>query len=152
MRPDEHSNGAFKLKKHHAIGVGLTACALVSAMLFAQAASSTRDGAYTTEQAAQGQAIFKSQCVVCHDPSTPSDGQIPALTGDAFLKEWAGQSVGDLYSKLQATMPNTSPGSLKPDQVTQLIAYILSLNNYPAGKTPLPSDQKSLQAIHFDMP
>jgi mono/diheme cytochrome c family protein len=151
MEPDEHSNGAYKLKKNHAIGVGLAACALLSAVLFAQAASSTRDGVYTTEQAAQGKSIYNGQCALCHDNPT-DDGQIPALTGDTFLKEWAGQSVGDLYSKLQTTMPNTAPGSLKPDEVAQLIAYILSLNNYPAGKTPLPGDPKSLQAIHFDMP
>ena len=140
------------MKKNHAIGVGLAACALLSTVLFAQATSSTRDGIYTAQQAAQGQAIFKVQCAQCHDPSTASDGQIPALVGDSFLQAWARQSAGDLYSRLQTTMPSTSPGSLKHDEVAQLIAYILSLNNYPAGKTPLPSDQKSLQAIHFDKP
>jgi S-disulfanyl-L-cysteine oxidoreductase SoxD len=140
------------LKKNHAIGVALASCAFVSAVVFAQAASSTRDGIYTTEQAAQGKSIFNDQCVMCHDPSTASDGQIPALTGDSFLHDFAGQSVGDLYSKLQTTMPASSPGSLKPDEVSQLIAYILRLNNYPAGMTPLPTDEKSLQAIHFEMP
>jgi mono/diheme cytochrome c family protein len=120
-------------------------------MLFAQVASSTRDGIYTPEQVAQGHAIYKAQCAFCHD-NAQGDGQIPALTGDSFLHDFAGRSVGDLYSKLQTTMPASSPGSLKPDQVAQLIAYILSLNKYPAGKTPLPADQKSLQAIHFDLP
>jgi len=139
------------MKRNHAIGVGLAACALLSAVLFAQAASSTRDGVYTTEQVAQGQALYKDQCAVCHDNAT-GDGQIPALTGEAFLNNWAGQSVGDLFNKLQTTMPASAPGSLKPDQVAQIVAYILSQNNYPAGKTPLPSDQKSLQAIHFEMP
>ena len=104
-------------------------------MLFAQDATSTRDGVYTAAQAAQGQTLYKQQCASCHGATLQGSGQNPALKGDAFLQNWMGMTAGDLYLKIQATMPATTPGSLKPVQVSQLMAYILTMNGYPAGKT-----------------
>ncbi len=132
--------------------VGFAACASLTVVLFAQSGSSTRNGVYTNDQAAQGQAIYTQQCAMCHGPSLAGSGQTPALAGPVFLKNWIGQTVGDLSSKLQATMPATSPGSLKPDQVSELVAFILKSNHYPAGKTKLPSDSASLNNIHFEAP
>jgi hypothetical protein len=34
-------------------------------------------------------------------------------------------------------MPFTAPGSLKPDQVLAVLAYILQQNKYPAGESAL---------------
>jgi len=140
------------LKVKTAFIVGLPFCALLSMVLFAQSASSTRDGVYTADQAEQGHVLYTKQCALCHDAAQQSAGQIPPLTGDTFLQNWNGQTVADLYGKIQTTMPSTHPGSLKPDEVAQLVAYILSLNNYPAGKTPLPTKPESLQTIHIEMP
>ena len=44
-------------------------------------------------------------------------------------------------------MPATKPGSLTPVEVTQLIAYILDSNSFPAGKTELPADPIPLKTI-----
>jgi len=121
-------------------------------MVLAQSGSSTRSGVYTADQAAQGQAIYTQQCAMCHGPSLAGSGQTPALAGPSFLRNWIGQTVGDLASKLQATMPATNPGSLKPDQVSELVAFILKSNHYPAGKSRLPSNTNSLNNIHFEAP
>jgi hypothetical protein len=49
--------------------------------------------------------------------------------------------VADLATRIQTTMPANDPGSLNSQQVTEAIAYILSYNQFPAGSTPLPTDQ-----------
>ncbi len=140
------------LKGNTVLWALLPLCAVFSAMLFAQDATSTRDGVYTAAQAAQGQTLYKQQCASCHGATLQGSGQNPALKGDAFLQNWMGMTAGDLYLKIQATMPATTPGSLKPVQVSQLIAYILTMNGYPAGKTELSSKSADLYKIHFEMP
>lgn len=126
--------------------------ALVSAGVVAQAGSSTRDGVYTAAQADQGHALYTKQCAMCHGATLEGSGQNPPLSGDAFMQNWAGQTLADLYGKIQATMPAMAPGSLKPDEVTQAIAYILSGNKFPAGKTALPDSADKLQTIHIETP
>lgn len=131
-----------------AFGVG----AALSAIIIAQAASSTRNGVYTDAQAQQGHALYTAQCALCHGPQLQGSGQNPPLTGPAFLHNWSGQTVADLYTQIKMTMPAIKPGSLQPDQVAQAIAYILSVNKYPAGNAPLPVSPDALKAIQIDPP
>ena len=49
-------------------------------------------------------------------------------------------------------MPATQPGSLKPTEVAQLIAYVLQENKYPAGKMDLPETTDQQQRIHVEPP
>ena len=42
-----------------------------------------------------------------------------------------------LLSKIQRTMPYDSPGSLRDDDYTDLLSFILSKNAFPAGKSEL---------------
>lgn len=144
--------GRLALKGKFAACLSLTIAVAVSSVALAQSASSTRDGVYTDAQAEQGHALYTQQCALCHGAQLQGMGQNPALTGQAFLQNWTGQTLADLYAQIQATMPATKPGSLKPDEVAQVIAYILSSNHYPAGKTDLPKTPDELKAIHFDTP
>lgn len=131
---------------------GAAVLAMASTVGAAQSGSSTRDGVYTAAQANQGQALYTKQCAMCHGPGLEGSGQNPPLAGDAFMQNWAGQTLADLFGKIQATMPATAPGSLKPDAVTQAIAYILKENKFPAGKKPLPDSAEKLQNIHIETP
>ncbi len=140
------------LKRNPVLWAVLPLCAAVSALLFAQGASSTRDGVYTAAQAAQGQTLYTQQCASCHGASLQGSGQNPPLSGDAFLQNWMGMTAGDLYLKIQATMPATKPNSLKPEEISELIAYILKVDGYPAGKTELSSNPNDLYKVHFEMP
>jgi S-disulfanyl-L-cysteine oxidoreductase SoxD len=112
--------------------------------------SSTRDGVYTAGQAQQGKALYDKQCALCHGAMLQGVGQIVPLAGDDFMTNWAGRTLADLYTQTQTTMPTSQPGSLKPDEIGQLLAYILSINRFPAGKAELPQKLDSLKAIHID--
>ncbi len=46
-------------------------------------------------------------------------------------------------------MPEGDPGSLQPEEYADVLAYLLSLNDYPAGDQPLPPDVAVLSTIHF---
>jgi hypothetical protein len=45
------------------------------------------------------------------------------------------------------TMPQSNPGSLKRREYLDLVAYILSLNDMPAGGEELPATPEALKKI-----
>jgi mono/diheme cytochrome c family protein len=140
------------VKKISVFGVSLLAMGLAQQMLFAQAASSTRDGVYSAEQQQRGKTSYGTLCASCHGDDLGGSGPTPALSGDDFIGNWSGQTVADLFNKIQTTMPATKPGSLTREQTADLVAYILSSNKFPAGKSDLPTDADSLKKIQFEKP
>ena len=117
----------------------------------AQGASAAA-GVYTEEQSKRGMELYKAQCASCHGDDLKGNEIIPALTGDTFTGNWKGKSVGDLFEKINMTMPALDPGSLTPDQTADLIAHILSVAKYPAGKTALATSMDALNQIKIDAP
>ena len=113
---------------------------------------STAEGVYTTAQAMRGAAIYKEQCAACHGDDLRGNDIIPGLAGDTFAGNWQGKSVGDLFDKISMTMPALNPGSLKPEQVAEVIANILSTSKHPAGTMDLASTLAALQQIKIDPP
>src|SRR5258705_8696563 len=108
--------------------VGLTAIGASSAQ------RSVWDGIYTTEQAKRGQALYNAQCASCHGDTLAGGESAPALTGGEFLSSWNGLTVGDLFDRTRATMPQNKPGSLSREAGAEILAYVLSRNEFPAGK------------------
>lgn len=129
----------------------LAGVAGASAVLRAQAAS-TGAGVYTDAQAKRGMPLYKEQCAACHGDDLRGNDIIPGLAGQTFTSNWQGKSLGDLFDKIQMTMPALSPGSLTPEQTADLLAFMLSASKYPAGKTDLPSKAEALQPIKIDPP
>jgi mono/diheme cytochrome c family protein len=117
----------------------------------AQGASLTA-GAFTEEQSKRGMELYKAQCASCHGDDLKGNEIIPALTGDTFLGNWKGKTVGDLFEKINMTMPALDPGSLTPAQTSDLIAHMLSVAKYPAGKTALATSMDALNQIKIDAP
>jgi hypothetical protein len=74
----------------------------------------------------------------------------PSLAGGDFMDRWSGQSIGALFERTRATMPKDRPGSLSRDANADIIAYILSVNKFPAGQRELPGDAQTLNQIKFD--
>jgi cytochrome c len=101
----------------------------------------------------RGATLYEEQCEACHGGDKTGVADLfPALVGDTFVKTWQEQSVGDLFEKISLTMPALDPGSLKPEQVADLVADILSTSRYPAGATALGSGVEALKGIKIGAP
>ena len=131
----------------------LVALALASCLLRAQGHTSTRAGVYSEAQAARGQSSYKAACASCHGASLEGSGaQNPALVGKDFLGNWTGEAIGELFEKIQTSMPADKPGSLSRTTNSDIVAYILKMNKLPSGSKDLPSDAEALKQIQFDTP
>jgi S-disulfanyl-L-cysteine oxidoreductase SoxD len=134
----------------------IATCAVLTAIWGLQIAraqgASLAAGVYTEEQSKRGMELYKAQCASCHGDDLKGNEIIPALTGDTFTGNWKGKSVGDLFEKINMTMPALDPGSLTPEQTSDLIAHILSVAKYPAGKTALATSMDALNQIKIDAP
>ena len=105
-------------------------------------------GTYTEEQAKRGATIYAQECAACHGEQLAGQDPIPGLAGADFQARW--KNVGELFEKIQTTMPAISPGSLSAAQTADVIAHMLAVNKYPAGKTELPSKMEALTAIKIE--
>jgi mono/diheme cytochrome c family protein len=125
---------------------------LSSAFLLGAAATSTRAGVYSADQAKQGESSYKKNCASCHGADLDGVGQAPPLAGEDFTSHWNGQTVDDLFEKIQSTMPADRPGALERAENADIVAYILSFNKFPAAASKLPSDADALKQIRFEAP
>jgi S-disulfanyl-L-cysteine oxidoreductase SoxD len=107
------------------------------------------DSVFTAEQAARGQATYGRTCSRCHQPSLGGADESPALTGGTFLSNWDGHTMYELHDRVMSSMPTDTPGTYKPEDVADVLAYVLSVNGFPAGKMVLPFVNDSLKAIAF---
>ena len=138
-------------KPHIVIAACAVAWAASGVYSALQAQGAAADGVYTEEQAKRGKELFTKTCVECHgEELTGMEDIIPPLAGETFLKTWQGRSVGDLFDQISKNMPALSPGSLKPEEVADLAAYILSVSKYPAGSAALAPKLEALQQIKID--
>ena len=113
----------------------------------AQQRRTTQEGVHTQEQATRGAALYKVQCASCHGVGLEGL-QGPPLVGDDFMRIWNGP-LADLVSKIQHTMPANAPGKLTAQQSADILAYMLQVGKFPAGKTELSADEKILSQITF---
>jgi mono/diheme cytochrome c family protein len=119
--------------------------------LRAQAPKSVAAGVYTVEQAKRGEGLYADTCAACHDPKLIG-GIGPALAGKDFIAAWKDKTVGDVFTKIKVEMPLTAPGTLSADQTADVVSFILSANQFPAGATPLAADATPLKDIHLAEP
>jgi mono/diheme cytochrome c family protein len=116
---------------------------------------SAADGVYSAAQSGRGQRIYADTCASCHSADLSGGanlaGDVPSLAGADFVGAWSGATLGDLFEKIR-TMPQNAPGSLTAEQYTDVLAFILSKNNFPAGPTDLGPDPAVLKTIRFEGP
>jgi len=116
----------------------------------AGAASSTVwDAVYSKQQAGRGQAVYTSRCARCHGDALLGGENAPALVDQDFLEKWNGKSLGSFVERIRITMPSDGPGKLSRQQCTDIAAYLLSANNFPAGDGDLTTDADTLNEILF---
>lgn len=107
------------------------------------------DGVYTEEQAKRGEAQYLDQCARCHGPSLEGGEMGRGLVGDSFGSDWNDMSVGGLFERVRASMPQDNPGRLSRQQTADILAFVLSKNKFPAGGMDLPTQTDVLNQIKF---
>ena len=107
---------------------------------------------YTDAQAKRGHAAVVQQCVSCHSEDLNGGQGELNLSNDRFLYQWGNVSLGELASLIQTTMPVYAPNTLTVQQSTDIVAYVLWLNAYPAGDKELPADLEALRKITLQTP
>jgi mono/diheme cytochrome c family protein len=102
------------------------------ALLSAAAANgpSTKDGAFTAEQAERGKAVYDKSCVNCHQADFYRER----------LARWQGKPVDQLFESVSTTMPADNIGALLTSEYVDVLAYIFSITGSPSGTEELTSD------------
>ena len=118
--------------------------------VMAQTSRSVWDGVFTKEQAKRGEALYSSECASCHGLTLNGGEMAPPLTGGEFLSNWNGLTVGDLFDRIRQSMPADRPGSLNRDKNADILAHILSMNQFPPGEKELDRQTETLKQIRID--
>jgi mono/diheme cytochrome c family protein len=137
---------AFGATARQARGVLIMSAAVLglSGVIAAQSTKSVKAGVYTAAQADRGVTLFRSKCASCHAPNR--------FTDDLFYTSFAGKPLWEMFDVISDSMPEDDPGSLKKEEYADVIAYLLKLNNFPAGETDLPIDKEALSLIMMEKP
>jgi mono/diheme cytochrome c family protein len=130
--------------------IGTAAVILALGVGAAAQSTSVWSGVYTDEQAKRGEVISNKLCTSCHGPELSGGEAGPTLVGMEFTGNWNNLTVVDFYDRVHTTMPADAPGTMTPQQASDVIAYIFKLNKYPAGKTELPTDVAVLKGIKIE--
>ena len=101
-------------------------------------------GVYSTKQVERGEGVYKTSCQSCHAKTE--------YTGDKFKVAWVSKTAFDIFKQVSTEMPEDNPGTLARQEYVDVIAYIFSLNAYPAGENDLPGDDEALKKIRIDSP
>ena len=90
------------------------------------------DGVYTDAQAARGKNQYEVSCSSCHRAGPPKD--------DKFMRDWSGSDVNSLFGQIKELMPADAPSSLSDSTYLDLVAYMLQVNAFPAGRDELNAE------------
>lgn len=123
--------------------------ATAAALMLMQGTRTVWDGVYTDAQAARGGELFDRACAECHGPAGAGGGMAPALVDAAFLANYDGQTVGDLFDRNKNTMPVGREGQLTAQQTADITAFMLQANKFPSGEAELPAQSAALKMIGF---
>jgi PQQ-dependent dehydrogenase (s-GDH family) len=102
---------------------------------------------FTAAQAAAGKTAYNGNCAVCHGSTMTNGTMGTPLAGQYFRNMWAGRTVGAFYDRAHKTMPPAAPASLPADTYANIVAYILEINGFKAGDTPLPARDETLDKM-----
>jgi len=138
---------------HVAAGLVLVSIA-VSGVLSAMRATPDRSksvwsGVYTAEQAKAGEKVYMAHCATCHGDDMGGIERAPALVGGTFRESWHGATLRKLFERIEG-MPPDEPKTLTAKECVDVLAFLLSASEMPAGATPLPENRTMLAEITFE--
>jgi mono/diheme cytochrome c family protein len=106
------------------------------------------DGIYTAEQAARGKPRFEASCSRCHNNELIGSERGPTLKGNTFWSKYENDSLGSLFTFIRDTMPRDGGAGVVSDEIkVDILSYILSRNDVPAGNEELKLNMSALEAI-----
>lgn len=132
------------------LGRAVTLAAVMFASAFVQSTKSVWSGVYTSEQATRGGDLYHGKCAECHGDDLEGIERAPALAGGAFGQRWDGAALKKLFERMEAMPPDNPAARLAPKQSIDILAFLLSANNIPAGKSALVADKDALAAITYN--
>jgi mono/diheme cytochrome c family protein len=101
-------------------------------------------GVFSGKQVERGEGVYRTSCQSCHAKTE--------YTGDKFKVAWVSKTAYDIFNTIRTQMPEDNPGSLERQEYVDVVAYIFSLNAYPAGANDLPGDDEGLKKVRIDNP
>jgi len=116
----------------------------------AQQGTNVWDGVYTKAQAERGEKLYQERCSACHGSQMQGIEEAPTLIQGAFVYNWDGMPVSVLFQRLRETMPLDDPKGTSRKIKADILAFIMSENNFPEGKTPLPYQNTRLKRIQWN--
>ena len=108
--------------------------AVTGAILVAQEDNtepSVWDGVYSSDQADRGQKVYEATCARCHGADL-TGGRARPLVGESFVRDWGGLTLDSVLTRAK-TMPPGAAGSLAEERYLDILAYVLSKNDFPIG-------------------
>lgn len=120
------------------------------APLSGQAAKTVWDGVYTGAQAERGRLAYQQSCAECHGAGL-GGGEAVALKGERFNLSWRESTVDRLFTQISKNMPASEDGSLagslSPGVYIDIVAHMLSANEFPTGTSELTPESAAGVAI-----
>jgi cytochrome c len=105
------------------------------------------DGVYTEDQAKRGIALYHQKCASCHGDKMTGGESAPPLAGGQFISNWNGLTLDVLFERIRVTMPVDNPAGVTRVSKADILAYILSMNRFPAGDAELQYKTELLKEI-----
>jgi mono/diheme cytochrome c family protein len=115
----------------------------------AQSTKSVWTGVYTPAQAATGEEVYFAACSKCHGDDLGGLERAPALAGGTFGQRWDGASLKKLFERVEQMPPDDPNARLTPQKSADVIAFLLSANDVPAGAAKLEPDKDVLAGITY---
>jgi alcohol dehydrogenase (cytochrome c) len=119
------------------VGSGVLVAAIVLPQRGAVSAQALNSPTFTAEQATQGKEAYTANCSSCHGRNVDDGEFAPPLKGVEFRQKWGGRRLDQLLNDMSTRMPTAAPGTLGEPTYTQILAYLLQENAFPAGERPL---------------
>jgi mono/diheme cytochrome c family protein len=111
------------------------------------------NGAFTAEQAKNGERQYQAKCASCHGADLHStEPEAPDLTEEPYKYGWQGKTVADRFETIRSTMPPGQPKGLDDQTYLDIVTYILQFNGVPAGPRKLTPDLQILRQITITGP
>lgn len=128
--------------------IALAVIATICAALETQ--RSVWDGVYTAPQARRGESLYHLQCASCHGDKMTGGESAPPLAGGQFLSSWNGLTLDVLFERIRITMPTDNPSKVSRPAKADILAYMLSMNHFPPGKTELQYKVELMKEIMIE--